>query len=966
MSDSLLLPPKEAGSFKQIVRCYEMKQYKKGLKTADGILKKFPNHGETLAMKGLIINASSDNLGGGGGGGGAASSLASVEAKKAEAYDLVRLGLKHDLKSHVCWHVYGLLYRSDRNYNQAIKCYLNALRQDPENTNILRDLSMLQIQMRDIKGYAETRQKLFGIRTNSRFNWISFAIGQHLNGNHEMAVEVLNAYHTTLDTSGPNGGPRFSSDLEKYEHGELLLYRAMVLEEGNLFDEALAHLDTCEPLAVDHVGLKEQRARLLLKAGRNAEAEEMYQILVEFQPESHSYHDGLRASMGLPPSTRPDANGGAATSSTPEQIERMTALYAELRDEHPKCSAVQRIPLDFLPVGTQFKTRLLAYVRRRLTRGIPSLFSDLKGLYVHAAKAAVIEALFLEIEESLKKSELFPEASADDMREAPSTLLWTYIYLAQHFDRTNDTPRALAYADAALKHTPTVIDLYLVKAKILKHAGDPVSSALLADMARSMDLADRYLNTICVKKLLRAGHQKQAENTIMLFTRGTGPDDSKHKTAEELSRATQRNLYDMQCSWYEIECGACHERQGELGKALKKYVAVTKHYADITEDQFDFHTYCVRKMTLRSYVEMLRMEDRLHGEKAYRRGASGAIRVYIKLHDKKPSGAGGAGVLGAVVRPHARAADIAGRNADGAPLDPDDPNLTPAERKRIKQKLRKAEAKAASKEEKAASKDGTPSTKDDDPDGAQLASTDNPLGEATKIVSMLQQHAPSHVETHLLAFEVYMRSGKAILALQAAKQAVRLSPESPAAHRNVCAMFVACERLFAQWDAEKPAEGEKPAVAAARAAQRGTVREVYALERDEMLPKGTGMLDRLEAYNASYLEAHGTLSLAQRSAAGEVLHRLHTPTDWGAAPLTGASRSDSARARGVELMCSADASSSLADRLDALDTLRGVLGTADAHVSSFLSASLQAFPYARCFGGSYELPEEQRPSSTDA
>ncbi len=30
------------------------------------------------------------------------------------------------------------------------------------------------------------------------------------------------------------------------------------------------------------------------------------------------------------------------------------------------------------------------------------------------------------------------------------------------------------------------------------------------------------------------------------------------------------------------------------------------------EDQFDFHSYCVRKMTLRSYVEMLRMEDRVH------------------------------------------------------------------------------------------------------------------------------------------------------------------------------------------------------------------------------------------------------------------------------------------------------------------------------------------------------------------
>ena len=45
------LPAKEAGLFKQVVKFYETKQYKKGLKAADQVLKKAPEHGETLAMK---------------------------------------------------------------------------------------------------------------------------------------------------------------------------------------------------------------------------------------------------------------------------------------------------------------------------------------------------------------------------------------------------------------------------------------------------------------------------------------------------------------------------------------------------------------------------------------------------------------------------------------------------------------------------------------------------------------------------------------------------------------------------------------------------------------------------------------------------------------------------------------------------------------------------------------------------
>lgn len=64
----------------------QSKAYKKGVKAADTILKKFPEHGETLAMKGLLLNCME---------------------KKEEAYELVKRGVKNDIRSHVCWHVYG-------------------------------------------------------------------------------------------------------------------------------------------------------------------------------------------------------------------------------------------------------------------------------------------------------------------------------------------------------------------------------------------------------------------------------------------------------------------------------------------------------------------------------------------------------------------------------------------------------------------------------------------------------------------------------------------------------------------------------------------------------------------------------------------------------------------------------------------------------------------------------------------
>jgi N-alpha-acetyltransferase 15/16, NatA auxiliary subunit len=49
--------------------------------------------------------------------------------------------------------VYGLLQRSDKKYDEAIKCYRNALKWEKDNIQILRDLSLLQIQMGDLEGY---------------------------------------------------------------------------------------------------------------------------------------------------------------------------------------------------------------------------------------------------------------------------------------------------------------------------------------------------------------------------------------------------------------------------------------------------------------------------------------------------------------------------------------------------------------------------------------------------------------------------------------------------------------------------------------------------------------------------------------------------------------------------------------------------------------------------------------------
>lgn len=77
--------------------------------------------------------------------------------------------------------------------------------------------------------------------------------------------------------------------------------------------------------------------------------------------------------------------------------------------------------------------------------------------------------------------------------------------------------------------------------------------------------------------------------------------------------------------------------------------------------------------------------------------------------------------------------------------------------------------------------------KDPDPDGEQLAATQDPLGEAMKLVQRLRQHSGDRLGTHKLACDVYLRRHRLLLALKAVNNAIALAGAS---HPDVHGMVV--------------------------------------------------------------------------------------------------------------------------------------------------------------------------------
>ncbi|KAF6019761.1 NAA15 [Bugula neritina] len=577
----------------------------------------------------------------------------------------------------------------------------------------MRDLSLLQIQMRDYDGYRETRQRLLELRPGQRASWIGYAISWHLLKDYEMALAVIEEFRKTLNPKPYD-----------YEYSELILYQSSILEEACRYQDAINHLQKYEKDIVDKLFLEESRARL-------------YQLLGDTSSSAAVYR---------------------------KTIEVRQKIYSDVLEQQPRASLPKKLPLTFL-TGDMFRDHVDEYLRRSLRKGVPSLFTSLKPLYTDSSKVSMIQQLTTTYYRTLIDKQLFhPEDTIESNEgelEPPTTLLWTQAYLAQHYDYLGDFKQAFHHINEALDATPTLPELQMIKGKIFKHAGNMQLAAQHLDEAQAMDTADRYINCVCAKYMLRNNQVKEAEAMCQNFTR------------EGASAAD--NLNEMQCMWFQTECAAAYSRRQQWGDALRHCHQVDKHFTEITEDQFDFHTYCLRKFTLRSYVSLLRLEDVLRNHRFYFKAASIAIKIYLHMHSHP-----------------------VGDETSHGESNPS--NLSASELKKLKNKQRKAQKKAA--EEKAAAEeaakrqttadknnkasgadaDSEVSKKSDELLPSKLERCADPLEQAIRFLVPLQTLCSHKIESHIFAYEIYSRRGKPLLMLKAIKGGYNLHTRDPRFH----------------------------------------------------------------------------------------------------------------------------------------------------------------------------------------
>ena len=256
-----------------------------------------------------------------------------------------------------------------------------------------------------------------------------------------------------------------------------------------------------------------------------------------------------------------------------------------------------------------------------LGKRVPSLFANLKHLYSNSFKKETLLSL---VQEYIEKQEVLKNGEAKVNGDTPQGNSAVYYFLAQHYNYhlSRDLTKGMEYIDKAIELEPKSVDFHMTKERIWKHLGDPQKASENMDQARELDPRDRYINTKAAKYQLRNDENEAAIKTMGMFTRA------------EAVGGPLADLHDMQCVWFLTEDGQSYARQRKYGLALKRFTSVYNVFDVWQEDQFDFHSFSLRKGQIKAYVEMVRWEDHLREHPFYTRAALSAIQVYIKIHDK--------------------------------------------------------------------------------------------------------------------------------------------------------------------------------------------------------------------------------------------------------------------------------------------------------------------------------------------
>lgn len=566
--------------FQQAVKEFDSKNYEKVKKLCEKLVSKNPKDDRALALRGLNFYY----LG---------------ESEKAEKS--LKDALKANIRSGVAWHFYAIFYKEKGNYSKAMQSYTQALRNAPNNINIIRDLSYMHLYLRQLNSFVEKCRLGLETKPGLFINWVSFAFACTLVKDYKSALIALNTFQE-----------REIYSLGRAEKHELRIFYAMILNKAGKYKECVDYLIKNENEFIDKPLVYEM---IIKNSFLSKDYETGINYCILNLKKNYDNIDTFIMYFNMKVNQK-DFNFKCyddflSIGENFKYQQKLLEILSEIKKLFPKSKILSKFELAFNQ-GEQFKEIFDKYFTTQLEKTIPSFFINVKFIYqLQGYKIKIIQEVLekylqqIETENHLK----FP-------LDTPLQKSWVFFYSGEHFLFQGDLEKSISYINRAIDLTPSVVEFYMTLARVFKHSYMLNESEEAFNKSRLLDVGDRYLNAKMSKIYCQNEKVEKSVETMKEFVGDTLSEESI-------------NSYQNLC--YINECGNSYLFANKILHSHYLFHYMIKIFVDILHDQVDFYNFCLRRNMLRDLYQTIIYFDNLSKNKYVHLALSKLNLIYSYL-----------------------------------------------------------------------------------------------------------------------------------------------------------------------------------------------------------------------------------------------------------------------------------------------------------------------------------------------
>ena len=475
------------------------------------------------------------------------------------------------MKNPKVWHFYALFHKELKNYNQAVKCFSFANKYDQNNLTVIKDLSNLLLYLGNFDDFSKYSLQCVTTKSSLSVNWLQYALAEYFLKNYDKSLQLIDSVLKS-----------FQDTMKKQEMHEVVLFKSNILFKLNRYDECIDLLEkNLDNWCVDRATFIEKIILACIKTKNEEKGIKYCKMALKINPENIliylSYFNLKIKDLNL----NKYEDLFILEENSPKKKEIYDILVKEIEPDLTKVKINEKIKLGLLE-GEEFKKLFCKYFYKNIKSNLPSFFNNIKFIYQYPqqkSKIAIIESILTsnisKIESSQSLTDEILSLNVDKTNlNIPTTFIWVYYFSAQHFEILGNSEKSLEYINKAIKLTPSVVEFFMVKSRILKHNLLYKETTMAMGKAKELDLSDRYLNAKHAKSVVRNGEVDEAANIMMEFV--------KNPLAEE-------NMLRYQCLWFKLETGLAYLKKGKLLLSHRMFKGILDNFKEMYEDQSDFY-----------------------------------------------------------------------------------------------------------------------------------------------------------------------------------------------------------------------------------------------------------------------------------------------------------------------------------------------------------------------------------------